>query len=70
MKTNIGFADRIVRILGAALITVLVYLNIIQGVAAIILLLLSAVFVITSIIGICPLYSLFGLNTNTPRKTV
>jgi len=69
MKANIGFADRIARVLGAALVTVLVYLNIIQGVAAIILLLLSAVFVITAIFGVCPLYSVFGINTNSPQKS-
>jgi len=70
MKANMGFTDRIVRILGAALVTVLVYLNIIQGVTAIVLLLLSAVFVITSIFGICPLYGLFGINTNSSKEAV
>ncbi len=63
MKKNMGGADRIIRVLIAALIATLFFTNIITGFFAWVLLALASVFVITSMIGSCPLYSLFGVNT-------
>ncbi len=63
MKTNMGGLDRIIRLGIAAIIAVLYMTNIIQGTVAIILLLLAGVFVLTSAISFCPLYTLIGLNT-------
>jgi len=63
MKHNMGNADRIVRVLIAAVIAVLYYTNIITGTLAYILLAVAGIFVLTSLIGSCPLYSLFGINS-------
>jgi len=63
MKNNIGPADRITRLILAAIIAVLYFANIITGTWGIVLLILAAVFVLTSFMGFCPLYSLFGVNT-------
>jgi hypothetical protein len=63
MKNNIGPADRITRLILAAIIAVLYFTNIITGTLGIVLLILAAVFVLTSFMGFCPLYSLFGVNT-------
>jgi hypothetical protein len=63
MKKNIGTIDKAVRILIAAVVVLLYFTNVISGTLAIILLVLSAVLVITSMIGFCPLYLLFGLAT-------
>lgn len=63
MKTNMGGADRIIRIIIAALVGVLYYFKVIDGVFAYVLLALAAVFVLTSFISFCPLYTLFGLST-------
>ncbi len=63
MKKNIGTIDKAVRILVAAIVVLLYFTNVISGTLAIILLALSAVFVITSLVGICPIYMATGLST-------
>lgn len=63
MKKNMGGADRIIRIILALVVGALYYFKVIDGTLAYILLALSAVFVLTSFISFCPLYTLFGLNT-------
>jgi Protein of unknown function (DUF2892) len=67
MKKNVGTADRIIRILLAALFAYLYYSGTVTGTVGIILLVLGAVFVVTSFIGFCPLYAIAGLST-CPRK--
>lgn len=63
MKKNMGSADKMIRILIAAVIVVLFSTHIISGTVGIVLLLLSGVFVLTSLISFCPLYTLIGINT-------
>jgi hypothetical protein len=63
MKANMGSIDRIIRVIIAAVIAGLYFFNVISGVVAIILLSLAGVFVLTSAISFCPLYTLVGLNT-------
>jgi hypothetical protein len=63
MKKNMGFADRAIRVIVAIIITVLYFTNLISGTLGIVLLVLAAVFVLTSLIGFCPLYAPFGLTT-------
>lgn len=64
MKKNLGTIDKVVRVLIAVVVVVLWLTNIISGTLAIILLALSAIFVVTSLLGTCPLYLVFGLSTN------
>lgn len=68
MKKNMGNADRIIRILIAAAIAVLYFTNNISGTLAYILLGVGAIFLLTSLVGSCPLYSVFGLNTCKVKK--
>ena len=63
MKKNMGGTDRILRIIIALIAVTLYFTNIISGTLAYVLLTLSAVFVLTSFMRFCPLYSIFGLNT-------
>lgn len=63
MKKNMGTVDKIIRILVAVVVVILYFTNVISGTLAIILLVLSAIFVVTSILGICPLYMPLGLST-------
>lgn len=63
MKKNMGNADRIIRIIIAAVIAGLFFANIIPGVLGIVLMALSGIFVLTSLISFCPLYAPFGINT-------
>lgn len=68
MQNNMGTADRIIRVTLAAVVIFLYYSNIITGTLGIILLVLAGVFVLTSLIGFCPLYKLVGLNTCSVNK--
>jgi hypothetical protein len=63
MKKNMGSADRIIRVLIAALIATLYFMNILTGTAGTVFLGLAVVFLVTSLVSFCPLYSIFGLNT-------
>ncbi|HUX94818.1 MAG TPA: DUF2892 domain-containing protein [Bacteroidales bacterium] len=63
MKKNMGTIDKVIRILIAVVVVVLWLTNIISGTIAIILLALSAIFVVTSFLSFCPLYLPFGLDT-------
>ncbi|WP_421808196.1 YgaP family membrane protein [Flagellimonas sp.] len=63
MKKNMGGADRTIRILLALGVGTLYYFNVITGTLAYVLLALAAIFVLTSFISFCPLYTLFGINT-------
>lgn len=63
MKTNMGNTDKVIRILVAVVILVLYFTNQISGTLAIVGLVLSVVFMLTSLIGVCPLYLPFGIST-------
>jgi len=63
MKKNMGNVDRIVRVLVAALVGYLYYAGIISGTVGIALLVVAGVFVLTSIVSFCPIYSLLGIST-------
>lgn len=63
MKTNMGMADKAVRVLAAITILALYYANLLSGTLAIVLLIFAVIFVLTSFVGVCPLYSFFGLST-------
>ena len=67
MKANMGSADKIVRIVIAVILGILFYQGIISGGVGIILLVLSGIFVLTSLISFCPLYAPFGLSTKNNK---
>ncbi len=67
MKANMGSADRIIRAIIAIVIAALYFTNVITGVLGIVLLVLAAVFLLTSFISFCPLYLPFGISTR--KKT-
>ncbi len=63
MKKNMGAADRIIRVIIAAVLITLYFTGVIAGTPGLILTILSLVFVLTSLISFCPLYLPFGLST-------
>lgn len=69
MKKNLASADRIIRILLAALLAYLYFGGIVTGTWGIVLVVLGGVFVLTSLVGFCPLYAMFGISTCTAKKT-
>lgn len=68
MKKNMGSADKIIRVLVAIVIAILYWQGIITGTLAIILLIVGGVFLVTSLISSCPLYSIFGMSTNKRKE--
>lgn len=63
MKPNMGSADRVLRVIVAAVIAILFFTGIIKGTLGIVLLVLAAVFILTSVVSFCPLYVPFGIST-------
>ncbi|MEZ4811134.1 MAG: DUF2892 domain-containing protein [Allomuricauda sp.] len=68
MKKNMGSADRIIRIIVAAIFAILYFTGTVSGTLGIVLLVLAVVFVLTSFISFCPLYAPFGINTCSTKK--
>ena len=68
MKKNMGSADRIIRVILAAVVATLYFTNVITGTLGIVLMVIAAVFVLTSLISFCPLYAPFGLKTCPVEK--
>lgn len=63
-----GGIDRVIRILLAIVIALLVYFEVLQGILAYVLLAIATLFVLTSLVGFCPVYGLFGINSNKVKK--
>ena len=63
-----GNLDRIVRILFALAMEIFYFSNIITGVLGMVLLIVAGVFVLTSLVSFCPLYTLIGFNTCKSKK--
>ncbi|MGZ0016683.1 YgaP family membrane protein [Yeosuana sp. AK3] len=63
MKKNMGSVDRVIRIIIAVFVAVLYFTDTISGTLGIVLLVLAGVFLLTSLISVCPLYAPFGFST-------
>ncbi len=68
MKKNMGSADRVIRILLAAVFAVLYFTGVVPGTIGLVLVILGAVFVLTSLVSFCPLYAIVGLSTCPTKK--
>lgn len=58
-----GATDKAFRILVAIIVGILYFNDIISGTLGIILLIVSGIFILTSIISFCPLYAPFKIST-------
>jgi uncharacterized membrane protein YesL len=67
MSKNMGSVDRALRVIIALGIAVLIITKTLTGTLAIILGILAIVFLLTSLVGFCPLYVPFKLSTT--KKT-
>ncbi len=61
MEKNMASWDRAIRIVLAIIFIALAYMN---GGAWVVLGVIGVVFILTSLIGFCPLYKVVGLKTN------
>ncbi|WP_396147397.1 DUF2892 domain-containing protein [Flavobacterium sp.] len=68
MKKNMGTADKIIRLIVAAVLAFLFYNGTITGTLGIVAVVIAAVFALTSLVSFCPLYTLLGINTCSIKK--
>ena len=68
MKKNMGTVDKVIRVLVAVIILVLYFTHVVSGTLAVILLILAGIFILTSLLGFCPLYLPFGLSTRKKEE--
>lgn len=68
MKINMGKADRIIRLIVAMVFGLLFFTGKVTGLLGIILLILGGIFIMTSLIGFCPLYVVLGIRTFFENK--
>jgi len=69
MKKNMGNADRIIRVALALIFAALYFSDIVSGIVGLILVILGGVFVLTSMVSFCPLYTLVGIKTCAVKET-
>lgn len=67
MKSNMGSADKIVRVLLALSAAVLYFTGITSGTLGIALMVIGTVLLITSFLNFCPLYAIFGISTRNKK---
>ncbi|MCX6288797.1 MAG: DUF2892 domain-containing protein [Bacteroidetes bacterium] len=68
MKSNMGSADKAIRIVLAIVFAGLYITKLVEGTLGLVLLLLGGVFLLTSVISFCPLYTILGLNSSEKKK--
>lgn len=68
MKTNVGTVDRMIRLVLGVVLVILFFSETITGTLGYVLMAVGIVFVVTSMVGFCPLYALVGLNTCPTKK--
>ena len=68
MKVNMGSLDKVIRIIIAIAFAMLYITKTVEGTAGIVLLVVGGVFLLTSLVSFCPLYTILGLNTNSKKK--
>jgi hypothetical protein len=68
MKKNMGNADRIIRLIIAAVFITLYFTGAVAGIPGVVIVAFAVIFLLTSLVGLCPLYMPFGLSTLKKNK--
>lgn len=63
MKPNMGSKDRMIRLVLAAALLILHFTGMITGTLGWVTLIVAAIFILTSFVRFCPIYTLVGANT-------
>ena len=58
-----GGTDKLIRVPVALVAGLLVYFNVVEDTLAYVLLAIAAIFVLTSLVGFCPLYGVLGIDS-------
>ena len=67
MKANMGTTDRTLRLVTVIAVAVCYFTSVISGTVALIAGIIAVIFLITSMVGVCPAYLPFGLSTLRKR---
>ncbi len=67
MKQNMGTIDRVIRILLVLVVAILYFTDKLSGLAAIVLGIFAVIFLLTSLVGVCPLYNMLGIKTTKTK---
>lgn len=68
MKKNVGSIDKVVRLIIAVIAVYVAYIGIVASPWDYVLYAVAGIMVITSLMGSCPLFSIFGINTCKVKK--
>lgn len=68
MKKNMGAVDKIMRLIVALLVVIAFFRDMVPSPWNYVLLAMAGIFVLTSLVSVCPLYSIFGIKTTPPKK--
>lgn len=68
MKKNMGKTDKLIRVTLGLIFISLYFAGTVTGTLGIVLVILGAVFILTSAMSFCPLYTLVGINTCAVKK--
>ncbi|MFN8431967.1 MAG: DUF2892 domain-containing protein [Spirosomataceae bacterium] len=68
MKKNMGLIDRGLRVLVALVLAFLYYNGTLTGTWGVVALVIAVVFLLTSLVSFCPLYTIIGLNTSDKKE--
>jgi hypothetical protein len=68
MKKNMGKTDKLIRVTLGLIFIALYFSGTVTGTLGIVLVILGAVFILTSAMSFCPLYTLVGINTCAVKK--
>ncbi len=63
MKKNMGTADKTIRVILAIVFSTLYFTGTVTGTVGLVMVVLGGIFLATSLISFCPLYTLVGMNT-------
>ena len=63
MKKNMEKTDKLIRLFVVIGIALLSYFEVVSGVLSYVLLGVASIFLLTSFLNFCPLYTLIGVNT-------
>jgi len=68
MKKNMGSTDRFIRLFVAVALLTTYYTGTVTGILGYVMLAIAAIFILTTFVSFCPLYTLFGINTCKVKK--
>lgn len=68
MKKNMGKTDKLIRVTLGLIFIALYFAGTVTGTLGIVLVILGAVFILTSATSFCPLYTLVGISTCAVKK--